>query len=346
MKPSLRILSASATIALLAAPLVAIAKPTLYVGAYGGSYERAFKTQIIPPFEKAHNVNVVYVAGNSTATLAKLQAAKGHEQLNVVLLDDGPMYQAINYGFCAKLGNSIPLHNIFGFAKFPHNDAVGIGVVATGLAYNKRFFKAKGWSKPTSWLALTNPKYKGFIAIPPITNTYGLHALIMMAKLHGGGVTNINPGFKTFISKINPSVLSYVGSPGRMSELFQNNQIALAVWGSGRVKALADTGFPVGFVYPKQGAVALVSGACAVKQNKLPKLSQQFIADLVSPKTQVILAKAVGNGPINIKTKLPSNLAAALPYGPKESKLIKIDWSVVNKHRTQWTNRWDQQVEK
>ena len=76
---------------------------TLYVAAYGGSYEQTMRKDIIPAFEKATGVKVEYVAGNSTDNLAKLQAQKGNQQIDVVILDDGPMYQAVSLNFCADL---------------------------------------------------------------------------------------------------------------------------------------------------------------------------------------------------------------------------------------------------
>jgi putative spermidine/putrescine transport system substrate-binding protein len=62
----------------VAAPRFAQAETTLYVANVGGSNEQIYRQKIIPPFEKAHNVKIVYVAGNSSDTLAKLQAQKGH----------------------------------------------------------------------------------------------------------------------------------------------------------------------------------------------------------------------------------------------------------------------------
>ena len=31
----------------------------------------------------------------------------------------------------------------------------------TGLAYNAKMFKEKGWAAPTSWMDLADPKFKG-----------------------------------------------------------------------------------------------------------------------------------------------------------------------------------------
>jgi putative spermidine/putrescine transport system substrate-binding protein len=64
---------------------------TFYVAGYGGSFEQTMRKEIIPAFEKRHGVKVEYIAGNSTDTLAKLVAQKANQQIDVALVDDGPM---------------------------------------------------------------------------------------------------------------------------------------------------------------------------------------------------------------------------------------------------------------
>src|SRR5579883_1319665 len=54
----------------------ATAQKTLYVAAYGGSFEQVMRKEVFPPFEKQHGVRIEYVAGNSTDNLAKMQAQK------------------------------------------------------------------------------------------------------------------------------------------------------------------------------------------------------------------------------------------------------------------------------
>lgn len=319
---------------------------TLYVAAYGGSFEQVMRHQIFPPFAKQHHLNIEYVPGNSTDNLAKLQAQKGNEQIDVAILDDGPMYQADALGFCSPLTKAPVYKDLYDVASYPSGKSVSIGVVATGLMYNTKYFAAHHWAPPTSWKALENPKYRKLLVVPPLNNTYGLHALIMMARLNGGGEKDIDPGFKVWKSKVDPNVLVYEPSPGKMSELFQTHQAEIAVWGSGRVKALASTGFPVAFVYPKEGAVALGVAACPVAGAGNKPEAQEFIQYLLSPDVQAILAKGAGLGPVNKTVKLSPEAQKGIPYGPAEvGKLLKIDWNAVNPHREQWNRRWTQNIE-
>ncbi len=335
----------TALVALLGFAAPSEAQKTLYVAGYGGSFEQTMRKDVIPDFEKAHGVKVEYVAGNSTDTLAKLQAQKGNQQIDVAILDDGPMYQAIDLGFCGRI-QGLPTDELYDAARFRDDRAVAIGLVATGLMYNTKYFADKHWPAPTSWNDLKNPKYKDLIVIPPINNTYGLETLLMFAKMNGGGETNIEPGFKVMKDEVNRNVLAYEPSPGKMTELFESGQAALAVWGSGRVQSFANTNFPVDFVYPKEGAVTLLASACPVEKPGASSVASDFIKVMLEPKLQLILLKEYGYGPVNKSVQIPPDLKTMAPIGARAAALYTPDWTVINAHRDEWTKRWNREIER
>lgn len=330
----------------LTTALPAIAQDkTLTVGGYGGSFETLMKELIIPEFEKAHDVSIAFVPGNSTENLARLQAQRNSQELDVVILDDGPMYQADALGFCAPIEDTEAKADVYDIARLGEN-SIGVGFVATGFTYNTEWFEREGWEPPKSWLDLQDEKYEGILSIPPITNTYGLHTLVMAARLAGGGEEDIDPGFEVMANEIAPNVLVFEPSSGKMSELFQSEEIALSIWGSGRTKSLADTGFPAAFAYPEEGAVALMIAACPVVDSDVPEEAQAFIDYLLDPEIQVRLADAMGTGPVNTTAELPQELAETLPYGDKIDSLVAVDWDTINPARQDWTSRWAREVER
>ncbi|MCB1478056.1 MAG: ABC transporter substrate-binding protein [Tepidamorphaceae bacterium] len=341
-----RLLTLTALASCLALGTAQAQEKTIYLGGYGGSFETLLKEKILPPFEAETGAKIVYVPGNSTDTLAKLQAQKGAQELDVAILDDGPMFQAIDFGFCTKIEDAAIFDDVYDIARMNTDKAIGAGFVATGFAYNAEYFEKEGWDPPSSWNDLTDPKYAGKLVVPPITNTYGLHALWMMAKLNGGDEKNIEPGFKVFEDTIAKNVLAFEPSSGKMSELFQNGEIVLSVWGSGRLKSLADTGFPGKFAYPKEGAVALMVAVCPVVDSDVPELSQKLVQHFLKPENQVLLAETVGFGPVNTKAELPPELAEVLPYGTERIEAMNaIDWTIVNPARGEWTKQWTRRVE-
>ncbi|MBV9522115.1 MAG: extracellular solute-binding protein, partial [Alphaproteobacteria bacterium] len=225
--------------------------------------------------------------------------------------------------------------------------AVMIGMNGTGIIYNKKAFDENHWPPPASWADLKDPKFKKKLVIPPLNNTYGLHALVEFAKLGGGSEKDIEPGFKAFRDEVGPNVLVYEPSPGKMTELFQSGQAVIAVWGSGRAKALADTGFPAAFVYPKEGGIALGVGACAVAGGQNKPEAQSFVQFLLGPLMQAVLASGAGLGPVNKTVTLPPDKRAGIPYGPEEiGKLQVIDWDTANEKREEWNKRWVREIER
>ena len=140
--------------ALALAGATAAQAQTLYVAGYGGSFEQTIRKEIMPAFTKKFGATVEYIAGNSTDTVAKLQAQRGNQQIDVAIVDDGPMYQAIALGFCAPIVG-LPDADIVKSARYKDDKAVGMGLVATGLMYNTKYFTDKKWSAPTSWKRLS-----------------------------------------------------------------------------------------------------------------------------------------------------------------------------------------------
>ncbi|MBM7323346.1 ABC transporter substrate-binding protein [Agrobacterium sp. S2] len=324
-----------------------LAEETLYVAGYSGDFQTMFEKEISPAFEAQQNVKIVYVAGNSSETVAKLQAQKGNQEINVALVDDGPMYQAINLGLCTEVTSASVYDDVYDVAapSVFGGKALGIGLVATGITYNKENFAKNNWPAPTSWNDLTDEKFSKRIASNPIAGNYGLSALVMFARINGGGEKNIEPGFDAIRQKLSPNVLSWSSSNAQLAQMFQSDDIDIAVWGSPRAVALKRTGFPVEFVYPKEGSPAIVASACVVAGSKRTEKSQALLQYLASPEVQAKLATQ-GFGPTNKKTKLDSTLAEEVPYGEEKlSKLVKLDWDTINQHRAEWTKQWTRTIE-
>lgn len=328
------------------ASITAHAADTMYVAGFGGSVEAAFRDKIIPAFEAKAGIKVVYVPGNSTDTLAKLQAQKGKQEISVAIIDDAPMSVAVDAGLCEKLEEGSNSKNVYPSARRPGGQAIGLGYGATGLVYNTQVFAKNGWAPPTSWKDLEDKRYVGKMVIPPISNGFGLLALIMEARLNGGSEDNIDPGFAV-MKRIAPGVLSWEPSPGKMAEMLQTGEAAVGVWGNGRVRALVAQGAPVKFVYPKEGALVILSEVCPVKGAPQPQQAQAFIQHLLSPEMQAIFTEATGLGPVNKETKLAPALAADVVYGPDNvARLVKTDTKVINANRAAWTARWNREVER
>ena len=322
---------------------MAVAQDQLIVAGYGGSTETIIREKILPKFEAANNVKVTYVAGNSTDTLAKLQAQKANQEIDVALIDDGPMSRAVSLGFCAPITH-VDFSTLYDTAAFADHKASGLGIVATGLMYNKKIFADNGWAVPTSWNDLKDPKFAGKVVIPPMNNGYGLLTVVMLARMNGGGEKNIDPGFTAVKNDVDKNVIAYEPSPAKITELFQTGQAVLGVWGSSRVQSLAATGFPVDFVYPAEGAPAVMTAICPIAKKTVSPLAQAFVKMMLSKEAQEILADEAGSAPVLKDAVVKS--PGMMPYGDAAKKLITADWETINAARDDWNKRWTREIER
>ncbi|MGF6401506.1 putative spermidine/putrescine transport system substrate-binding protein [Pseudomonas frederiksbergensis] len=323
------------------------AEPTLYLGMNGGTMERLYADKVLPAFEKANNVKVVIVPGTSADILAKVQASKGNPQMHVMFLDDGIMYRAIAMGLCDKLEDSPPLAQIPAKGRIK-DQAVAVSLGVTGLAYNTRLFKEKGWSAPTSWMDMADPRFKDKLVFQSMaSSTFGLHGFLMFNRIQGGSETDVEPGFKAWPNTVGRNVLEYIPSSAKISEMLQTDEAALFPLTPTQVTALKLKGMPVEYAQPKEGSVVLNVAECAIANNTQPELAQKLAAFLLTPEAQAAALEDGDQIPSNPNTpttdKTRGQVEAMKQY---LTTAIAIDWDQVNEQRPAWNARWNRSIER
>lgn len=334
-------------VALAGLPLAAVAEPTLYLGMNGGTMERLYADSVLPAFEKAHNVKVVIVPGTSADILAKVQASPQKPPIHVMFLDDGIMYRAIGMNLCSPLKPSAALAQIPDKAKIK-DQAAAVSLGVTGLAYNSRLFKDKGWAAPTSWADLADPKYKGKVVFQSLSSsTFGLHGFLMFNRLKGSTEQDVDPGFKAWSTTVGPNVLEYIPSSAKLSEMVQTDEAALFPLTPTQVTALKLKGIPVEYAPPKEGAVVLNVAECVTANNDQPELAQQLAEYLLTPEAQAPALELGDQIPSNPNTPTTDKTRGQVEAMQNYLKTaVTIDWDEVNKVRPQWNARWNRQVER
>ncbi|AGU47497.1 putative ABC transporter, substrate-binding protein [Variovorax paradoxus B4] len=342
------VLGAAAVAALAAGGVAGAQTKTLYIGMNGGTMEKAYTQYVFPAFEKLYGAKVVVVPGTSSDILAKAQANKDRPQMHVMFLDDGIMVRAIGMGLCQKQRPNPSLADIYPAARFKDDMASGVSLGMTGLAYNAKMFKDKGWAPPTSWMDLADPKYKGKVVFQSMSSSsFGLHGFLMFNRIQGGNDKNVEPGFKAWPTTIGPNVLEYIPSSAKLSEMVQTGEAAIFPLTPTAVAALKTKGIPVEYAPPKEGAVVLMVGQCVIANNSEPELSQKLAEFLLSPLAQANVLQYGAQIPTNPK-------APAVGDGVKQvadinqwmKTAVTIDWDSINASRPAWNARWNKTIEK
>ena len=214
------------------------------------------------------------------------------------------------------------------------------------MMYNNKVFAEKGWAPPTSWNDLKDPKYAKQLVIPPINNTYGLEALVMLPKMNGGGETNIDSGFKVFKDEINPNVLAYEPSPGKMTELFQSGQAVHRGVGHRPRAELRQHRLPRRLRLSEGRRGIAADDRLPDRQAERLAAAHDFVKMLLDPKIQLVMLKDYGYGPVLSRLVNPPELGKMAPIGERAAKLYNRDWTVINEKREEWTKRWNREVER
>lgn len=321
------------------------AQPTLTVAGYGGSYQQAMTGKLIPVFERECRCRVNYVPGLTSATIARLMAEKDRPTLDVAIVDDGPQNRAVQAGLLAPLDparvtNLSQMHRL---ALMPDNIGARLGVSAIGISYNTKVFAERGWAPPTSFADLGRPELKGKVAFPSISNALGVAWLVMSARANGGGESNIDPGFAAIIPVRNNALL--YEKTADLTPHYQQGAIFMGLMTNFRTNVLASQGFPVAFVYPREGAPASVPTVNVVKGSRNPELAQAFANFMLSRATQEIMARDVFFGPLNTTVQLTDDEKKMIVAPEDLDKLTLLDWPVVNDNIAAWTERWNREVE-
>jgi len=348
MKLSKKVVMCAAALALGASSAAWSQSKTLYIGMNGGPMEKAYTSQVFPEFEKANNVKVVVVPGTSSDVLAKLLANRNSPQMHVVFLDDGVMARAISMGVCQKLDDSPVLKELYPFARVKDDMGAGVQLGMTGIGYNTKIFKEKGWAAPTSWTDFADPKFKGKVVFQSASSsTFGLHGFLALNRIWGGSETNVEPGFTKWASTVGPNVVEYIPNSAKLSEMIQTGEAAIFPLTPTAVSDLQDKNIPVAYVAPKEGAVQLLVDLCVVKNSPDNAQAQKLAQYLLSARGQTLAAAAGAYIPTNPQATVPASMQKRLGKIDDLVKDIKtVDWDAINQRRAQWDQRWNRQIER
>jgi len=328
---------ALAAVATLTAPVDA-QTGRVVVASFGGAWERDLRADLIEPFEKAHNVKVDYVVGLSTETVARVKAQKDSPQLDVIMLDDILTTDAANQGLVEKMTvTDVPnLKDLRPEARIAGDAGAGFTSSATVLMYNRE----KVVPAPTSWKALWDPKYKGHVAIPHINTTWGLHTLVLAAKLESGSEMNVQAGLAGLkrLQQANEAVV--YTSTTQLNTMAQQGQVWLAPFSSVWVNQLDNGGTPVSIAVPQEGVYPIFTVWSVVKGARNRAAAMQFVNYALRKDVQEKFAPRALLMPTTTTAALSPDMAKRVRF----DRLQHLDADAVVKQRAAWVEEWNRSL--
>lgn len=325
----------------------ASATTNLVLACYPGAPETFIREEIIPRFEKQFDAKITYLTGNSPGTIAKLQAQKSDPQIDLACIDDGPLVQAKGMDLVqatdrSKIPNAADLQDV---SNFKDGIGVGWGLFRLGIAFNSDILGKKSITPPASWNDLANPELKGHVVVNSISISYTPILLTLLARANGGDEHNIDPGFAK-MKEIRPNIFTF-DTTADLTPFFQQEEAWVGVWTDSEVYSYVHrTGFPLKFVFPKEGTTAIQTTISVVKNSKNVDMSEKFINYFVGAEAQELMAEKLGWLPANKKAKLPTDMSSifASPEGSGDN-MTSIDHKFLAEQRPAWVERWNKEIE-
>ncbi|RBQ17930.1 hypothetical protein DP939_21385 [Spongiactinospora rosea] len=296
-------------------------------------------------YEQKHpNVQVeIYEQSNSvgyTRMLAQQKASPDQPLVNFGFFNAQTSVQGIDDKMWAKLDYSAMSNSADIDPRFQREDGfgIGIGVDQFGLVYNKD----KVGKAPTSWAALWDHAYQGKVSF------FGFpwYAVYMAAKLNGGGLDNMEPGWDLWEREAKQIRLLVESNPQYLNVL-SNGTAPMTAYFAGTGQQWINSGAPLTYVVPSEGAIPLPIYMQAVQGSTPQQLEvvHDMINEMISPKWCSRWAEVSVEAPANVKAPLPAKLKD-LPAFQKSTTdgFQDIDYAIVGRNNAQWQKRWETDI--
>lgn len=311
----------------------------IVIGDWGGVWNEMAMAEVYAPFNELYPDTEILsdFPGSSGAILAKLEAQKAAPQMDVALMTELMTVKAIRAGLLEEIDESkVPeLADVVDIAKMEnYGPAVLLGEV--GIAYNPDMVE----NAPTCWADLAKPEYKGMIALPAISNTSAILFLCQVAANNGGSEADIQPAFD-FLSSMKDNVITTYGGDADIQQMFEREEVAIAVWWNGPALSAKQNGMNVEYVRPSDGSPAVRSFINVVKDCPHPQAAYRMVAQYVSVQGQQGVVDMVNYGPTNKNVEVPAEKTAFIATGEDLAKLTSFDWGVIADNSDAWTETWN-----
>lgn len=319
---------------------------TLVINSFGGAYEAAHRKYVIEPFEKKYGVKVQIVTAYSADAFAQLRAQKAAPQYDVIHFSGGQEIVAAKEGLLTpikadELANGA---DVYDFAKtgMAKGEGPAYQIAAIGILFNSKTAP----KAPTKWADILDPAFADHQVLTDISNGYGMLGFLMLNKISGGDLANIQPGLAAVKKLLSQGAVVISKSP-EIQQAFAQSDAWVAPYASDYAYTLRAANLPVKFVQGAEGTPASYITASLVAGRPNQDLAKKFIDMELSKEAQEGFALALRYSPTNKKAVLAPDVAADTAFGEANVKgLLRFDPIEIEAKRAEWVDAWKKAITK
>src|SRR5919202_2421697 len=184
-----------------ALPRLARGAETLVATTFPGTFNDAHRAILVPAFKKRTGADVTLTIQLAVDAINKLAAGAGQPPFDVVILDEGPLLDAVKQGLIVEYPAEKSPNAKDLLPNFQDRWGPKVTMQVIGNGYNPKRIK----TPPKSWDDLWNPAYKGRVGLTALNSSLGMAFLVELARVRGGGESDIEPAFRA-LRELLPSV--------------------------------------------------------------------------------------------------------------------------------------------
>jgi len=258
-------------------------------------------SDLVADFEKRFKVKVeITLVGSDEVLRSKLTANRGGD-FDVIAANTAEIHNYVGQGLlqpvrAERIANTArQLPRFRDYARIPdivvqdHLYAIPYAWSDMGLIYDRKQFSLP----PDSITSMWDPKFQGrVLAFNTSNHNFSLASLAL-----GGDPFRINaadfPRVTDKLIALRRNVLTFYSLPEEAAELFRTHSVALiyANYGRQQLKQLRDAGVDVGYVVPREGALAWLDCWAISHGARDAALATQWINYMLEPQVSRALSE-------------------------------------------------------
>lgn len=204
------------------------------------------------------------------------------------------------------------------------------------IVYNSKRFG----STPPTLQDFADSKFKGRVVVQ--ATPYLSLATPLYWKYLGGDANHMDAVYAWW-KKVVPNLLTTYTQVTQPAQMFQTDQIDLAVWYSGRAAQVKATNPDAAINWVRDPALALISSLAIPPHSHNTSGAYEYMNRWLDPDVQGTMAKKAFFGPVTSDANIPESVAKTLPvYGPQQiAALITPDWVALGTTPETWEAKFN-----
>ncbi len=310
----------------------------LTVGVWGGAQERIVREFCATPLERQHGVRINFVLGGTPERRARAYAERGRPSFDLVYLNIFESRQAMRDGVTQAPNANVPnFANLYPVARL---GGYGVAFNPVTIVYDRRKVSAP----MTSWRDFWRDDLRGKVIWPTFPGAQGTAALLMAAKVFGGGEANIDPAFQN-VARLRPFA-AIQGSQDQLFGMFDQEVGAASIEFGSFTRTYAESRNPnIVIADPAEGQAIATNVACITAGTRNQALAEAWVNLHLSPECQRAYAERIYYSPTVRNVEFPPDLAAKLILGEEAvRRLVDFDWDLVIGNQARWSSRFTREI--